>query len=166
MARPGEEEREPLLQGAPLVQPVLFHLYKEEPGGGRPAPLPKVAGPLDRIQQCTAEQTVDTFVLALVVDAPLPQMVDQLVDFHEIIDRLLPVVAEQVINMAKINLLVQIPQCIELRALLMVGGSAVTYFQDSQTVRAQPTEEQIDEIHRTVQMVKKLVKVPKRPCRL
>ena len=43
----------------PPPQPVLFSLFKEEPGGGRLASLAEPPGPQERIQRRTVEQPAE-----------------------------------------------------------------------------------------------------------
>ena len=71
-ARSGGEARDALfgqVPGAPLSQ------------GGRPAPLPEVAGWQERIQRHTGEQTNDDLPYVQILDAPVPQMVDNALEF-------------------------------------------------------------------------------------
>ena len=65
----------------PPPQPELFQLYEEELGGGRPAPLPEVAGWQSQVQRHTAEQ---------ILDAPVPQVVDQPEDLLTLFDISVP----------------------------------------------------------------------------
>ena len=65
------------------------------PQGGRPAPLPEVAGWQVRIQRHTGEQLIDDLPYVQILDAPVPQVVDSAMDFFRRLD--LPV-AEQVID--------------------------------------------------------------------
>ena len=76
--------------------PELFSL-EEEPGGGRPAPLPEVAGRQVRLEAAIWE-LVCPFVQIL--DLPVPQMVDFVADALRILD--LPMAA-QVIEVPKIS---------------------------------------------------------------
>ena len=46
--------------------PELFQLYEEEPSNGRPAPLPELSGPQDRVRRCFVEQITESFVLVRV----------------------------------------------------------------------------------------------------
>ena len=90
-ARSGREAREVLhgqVPGAPL------------PEGGRPAPLPEVAGWQKRIQQHTGEQMIDDLPYVQILDAPVPQVVDSAMDFFRRLD--LPV-AELVIDVPMIS---------------------------------------------------------------
>ena len=82
----------------PTPQPELFSL-EEEPGGGRPAPLPEVAGWQERLQRHTVEH-VDVLPYVQILDAPVPQLVDSTMDFFRCLD--LPV-AEQVIDVPTIS---------------------------------------------------------------
>ena len=55
--------------------PELFQLFEEEPGGKRPAPLPEVAGPQERVQRRTVEQLADLAPMVQILDALVPLMV-------------------------------------------------------------------------------------------
>ena len=106
MARAGEEESETKytakFRTTPPPQPELFQLFEEEPGGLRPTGLVEPRGPQERIQRHTAEQMIESFVPVpmLDLDAPVPQMVDQLVDVLSLFDNSVP---EQVIDVPKIS---------------------------------------------------------------
>ena len=106
MARAGEEESEmkytAKFRTTPPPQPELFQLFEEEPGGLRPTGLVEPRGPQERIQRHTAEQMIESFVPVpmLDLDAPVPQMVDQLVDVLKLFDNSVP---EQVIDVPKIS---------------------------------------------------------------
>ena len=81
-------------------------LYEEEPGGERPASLAEPPGPQERVQRHTVEHIVDLVRVAPMVqilDAPVPQMVDQLQDIMRFFDTLL-LVPEQVVEVPKILL--------------------------------------------------------------
>ena len=49
----------------------LFELCEEEPREARPAPLPEVAGPQDRVQRHFVEQITENFVLVQITDVPV-----------------------------------------------------------------------------------------------
>ena len=66
---------------------------------GRPIPLVEVR-PQGRVQRLTVEHTVDVSPLVQVLDVPLPQMGDQLVEFLKMHDTVTP---EQVIALPKIS---------------------------------------------------------------
>ena len=106
MARAGEEESETKytakFRTTPPPQPELFQLFEEEPGGLRPTGLVEPRGPQERIQRHTAEQMIESFVPVPMLDhdAPVPQMVDQLVDVLKLFDNSVP---EQVIDVPKIS---------------------------------------------------------------
>ena len=55
----------------------FFDVFDEELGGGRPPPLPEVAGPQARVLRRTVEPIIESFVPVPMIDAPVPQMVDQ-----------------------------------------------------------------------------------------
>ena len=64
--RAGEEESEvhytAAVRKTPPPQPVLFSLYEEESGNGRPASLAEPPGPQERVPQRTVEPMLDTFL--------------------------------------------------------------------------------------------------------
>ena len=105
-ARAGEEENETKytakFRTTPPPQPELFQLFEEEPGGLRPTGLVEPRGPQERIQRHTAEQMIGSFVPVPVLDldAPVPQMVDQLMDMLKLFDNSVP---EQVIDVPKFS---------------------------------------------------------------
>ena len=105
-ARAGEEESETKytakFRTTPPPQPELFQLFEEEPGGLRPTGLVEPRGPQERIQRHTAEQMIKSFVPVpmLDLDAPVPLMVDQLVDVLKLFDNSVP---EQDIDVPKIS---------------------------------------------------------------
>ena len=108
-ARAGEEESETKytakFRTTPPPQPVLFSLYDEEPGGRRPASLAEPPGPLERVQRHTMEHIVDFVCFAptlQILDAPVPQTVEQLPDILRFFDTLTPD-PEQVIEVPKIS---------------------------------------------------------------
>ena len=87
----------------PPPQPVLFKLFDEEPGGGRPKAFVEPR-PQERVQRHVVEHIADLVRVAPMVqilDAPVPQMVDQLPDIMSFFNKLLPV-PEQVIEVPKI----------------------------------------------------------------
>ena len=75
--------------------------------GMRPAPLWEPR-PQERVQRHTAEQMIESFVPVpiLDLDAPVPQMVEQLVGVLKVFDQSLP---EQVIEVPKITLQAGVP---------------------------------------------------------
>ena len=70
---------------------------------------------VDRVQRHILEQTVVSALGLQILDVPMPQMGDQLVDVFKIIDTSLPVSAEQVIEVPKIFLQDTFPQRSVLR---------------------------------------------------
>ena len=88
--------------------PQAFFQQQDAEVRTRPASLAEPLGPQPR-ERHVAEQVHDAPV-APILDAPVPQMVEQLVDVLKIIERSLPVVAEQVIDVPKMNLQDRIPQ--------------------------------------------------------
>ena len=69
--------------------------------GSRPDRLLDVSGPQERVQRRTMEQIVDYVPVVPLLDAPVPQRVEQLVDVLRLVDALVPV-AEQGIEVPKI----------------------------------------------------------------
>ena len=61
------------------VEPELFELFDEEPGGARPDRLAGVR-PQERVQRHTVEHIVDSAPVVPSLDAPVPLMAEQLVD--------------------------------------------------------------------------------------
>ena len=64
--------------------------------GGQPAPLPEVAGWQEGMQWRTVEQMIDVQIL----DAPVPQMVDNVMASFRLLDK---PIAEQVVAVPKIS---------------------------------------------------------------
>ena len=67
VARHGHDPEEP------LPQPELFDVFDEELGGGRPPPLPEVAGPQARVLRRTVEPIIESFLPVQMIDVPVPQ---------------------------------------------------------------------------------------------
>ena len=76
-----------------------FDVFDEELGGGRPPPLPDVAGAQARVRRAV-EKTEDFMPMVQIFDAPVPQVVDQLMDVLTRFDIPVP---EQVIEVPKIS---------------------------------------------------------------
>ena len=68
--------------------------------GGRPAPLSEVAGWQERIQRHAVEHLDELAPLVQILDAPVPQMVDNVMYTFRLLDR---PIAEQVIEVPKIS---------------------------------------------------------------
>ena len=103
-ARPGAGRRYELHVAAMIwrnftPQPVLLSLYDEEPSGSRLPCLVEPLGPQERIQRCTVEQPAELAPMVQILDAPVPQSVDQLVDAIKHFDISVP---ELVIEVPKI----------------------------------------------------------------
>ena len=85
-------------------QPVLFSLYKEEPNEGRPEAFVEPR-PQECVQRHTVEHITDLVrvdpCMVQILDAPVPQMGEQLPDILSFFDALVPV-PEQVIEVPKI----------------------------------------------------------------
>ena len=146
-ARAGEEESETKytakFRTTPPPQLVLFSLYDEEPGGLRPTGLVEPRGPKERIQRHTAEQLAEIAPMVQILNAPVPQTVDQLVEVLRPLDTVVP---ELVIEAPKITLHDAIPQ----RAVLPVPQMAeqlvdepVPSFDDFELVEVGEEEEEL-----------------------
>ena len=96
----GEIPEEPASQLEP------FSLIDEEPGGSRPPCLGEPRGPLEGVQRHTVEHIVDDCPFVQILDVPVPQLENQLVEFMQKIDSS---TLEQVIAVPK-NSLDRIPQ--------------------------------------------------------
>ena len=68
-------------------------------GGTRPTGLVEPQGPQERVQRHAVEQLADFAPMVQILDVPVPQMVDQLVDILKLLDTAIP---EQVIAVPKI----------------------------------------------------------------
>ena len=79
--------------------PELFSL-KEEPGGGRPAPLPEVAGRQVCLERHVMEDLGSVCPFAQILDLLVPQTASYVEDALRILDRPM---AEQVIEVPKIS---------------------------------------------------------------
>ena len=103
-ARAGEEESETKytakFRTTPPPQPELFQLFEEEPSGLRPTGLVEPRGPQERVPRHTVEQMADVAPMVQILDAPVLQTVDQLVDVLKLFDNSVP---EQVIDVPKIS---------------------------------------------------------------
>ena len=113
--------------------------------GSRPDRLLDVSGPQERVQRRTVEQIVDPVPEVPLLDAPVPQTVDQLVEVLRPLDTVVP---EQVIEVPKITFHDAIPQ----RAVLPVPQMAeqlvdepVPSFDDFELVEAGEEEEEEEE---------------------
>ena len=94
----------------PTPQPELFSLYDEEPGGTRPDRIATLSRPQERDLRHTVDQVVAVPLVPL-LDALVPQTVEQLQDITRFFDTLLPV-PEQVIEVPKI-----FPEDVPMRAV-------------------------------------------------
>ena len=106
MARAGEEESEmkytAKFRTTHPPQPVLFSLFEEEPGGGRPEAFVEPR-PQARVQRHSVEHITDLVRVAPMVqilDAPVPQTGEQLPDILSFFGALLPD-TEQVVEVPK-----------------------------------------------------------------
>ena len=73
-------------------EPELFQLFEEEPGGWRPGSVPDPR-PQERVQRHNVEHLTDLVRVAPMVqilDAPVPQTVDNLMDAFRVMDQRLP----------------------------------------------------------------------------
>ena len=95
------ERREPTLQEPGTRYHDLDDVSVPELGGSRPDRLSAVSGPQERVQRHTVEQMADGAPVLPMLEAPVPLMVEQLVEVLKILDNSLPDV-EQVIEVPKI----------------------------------------------------------------
>ena len=107
--------RHPLPQAAGTVYYPMDVDDVPAAGGSRPDRLLDVSGPQERVLRRTVEQNVEPVRGVPVLDAPVPQMVDQAAEVVRFFVSL-PVVAEQVIEVPTIILEDPIPQRALLRA--------------------------------------------------
>ena len=121
--------------------------------GSRPDRLLDVSGPQERVQRRTTEQIVDCVPEVPLLDAPVPQMVDQLVEMLRPFDTVVP---EQVIEAPKITFHDAIPQ----RAVLpepqmqeQLVDEPVPSFDDFELVEAGEEEEEEEEEEEQPHMV-------------
>ena len=82
----------------PTPQPELFSL-EEEPGGDLPAPLSEVAGRQGKVEWHIVEDLGELAPLVQILDLPVPQLVDHVVEALRIPERPMAV---QVIEVPKI----------------------------------------------------------------
>ena len=80
---------------------AFFLLFDEEDAvwGTRPTGLVEPQGPQERVQRHAVEQLADFAPMVQILDVPVPQMVDQLVDVLKLLDTAIP---EHVIAVPKI----------------------------------------------------------------
>ena len=90
-ARSGEDGRDVLLGRVPVAPPAQ---------GSRPPCLGEPRGPQARVQKHTMEQLADVVPMVQILDFPVPQMLEQLVDVFRFFEPLCPV-PEQVIEVPK-----------------------------------------------------------------
>ena len=99
----GREEHDALRrQRPPPLQPELFQLYEEEPGGSRLACLVAPRGPQEAVQRHTVEQLADVVPMVQVLDAPGLLGEVGVVDFFRELDA--PALDELVIAVPKFYL--------------------------------------------------------------
>ena len=79
---------------------VFFELYDEDTAGLRPTGLVEPPGPQERVPRHTVEQMADLAPRVLILDAPVPQLVDKLEDVLKVVDLPVP---EQEIDVPKIS---------------------------------------------------------------
>ena len=84
----------------PLPSRSSSSCTRKSPGGSRPPCLGDPRGPQERIQGSTVDQFGDLAPMVQILDAPVPQTVDQLVDAFRHIDIPLP---EQVMEVPKLS---------------------------------------------------------------
>ena len=118
--------------------------------GSRPDRLLDVSGLQERVQRRTMEQIVDCVPVVPLLDAPVPQTVDQLVEVLRPLDTVVP---EQVIEAPKITLHDAIPQRAVLRVPQMAEqlvDEPVPSFDDFELVEVGEEEEEEEEPPRMV----------------
>ena len=93
-----EQNNTAKIRKPPTPQPELFSL-EEEPGGGLPAPLSEVAGRQGKVERHVVEDLGELAPLLQILDLPVPQMVDNVLDALRILD--FPMVV-QVIEVPKV----------------------------------------------------------------
>ena len=71
--------------GPPTPQPELFSLYEEEPGGSRLDRIATLSAPQELDLRRTVQQIVDAVPLVPLLDDPVPQLVEQLVEVPTIV---------------------------------------------------------------------------------
>ena len=81
---------------------AFFSLFDEEDAvwGTRPTGLVEPQGPQERVQRHAVEQLADFAPMVQILDVPVPQMVDQLVDVLKLLS--CTAIPEQVIAVPKI----------------------------------------------------------------
>ena len=120
----------------------------EAPAAGRPAPLLEVL-PQERVQRRTVEQIVDCVPEVPLLDAPVPQTVDQLVEVLRPLDTVVP---EQVIEVPKITFhdaILQRAGLPEPQMAEQLVDEPVPSFDDFELVEASEEEEE-EELPRMV----------------
>ena len=83
-------------------QPELFSLYEEEPGGPRPPCLGEPPVPQARVQKHTMEQLADDVPMVQILDIPVPQMVEQVLEVFNLLDT--QMLVQQVVAVPTISL--------------------------------------------------------------
>ena len=79
--------------------PELFQLFEDDPGGSRPPCLGKPRGPGGGLRH-TVDQMADICPFVQILDAPVPQMRNEVLDVFRLLDTVLP---EQVMDVPKIS---------------------------------------------------------------
>ena len=81
----------------------FFDVFDEELGGGRPPPLPEVAGSQARVLRRTVEQIIESFVPVQMIDVPVPQS-----SMGGVLDQILQCTAEMVPE--EVILVIEVPK--------------------------------------------------------
>ena len=81
----------------------FFDVFDEELGGGRPPPLPEVAGPQARVLRRTVEPIIESFVPVQMIDVPVPQS-----SMGGVLDHILQRTAEMVPE--EVILVIEVPK--------------------------------------------------------
>ena len=143
--RAGEAHEEkhdaPRRQKPPPPQPVLFSLYEEEPSGKRFASLAEPPGPQAQVQRHAVEQLADVAPLLQWLDAPMPQVVEQLIDAFRSLDSPM---AEQVTAVPKISSPSRASRAVQSEQLTVEQLVEVPTIVSLIEVIGQPVEQTVD----------------------
>ena len=69
---------------------VFFELFDQDTAGVRPTSLVEPPGPQERVPRHTVEQMADVAPMVQILDAPVPQTVDKLVEVLRPLDTVVP----------------------------------------------------------------------------
>ena len=94
----------------------FFEVFDEELGGGRPPPLPEVAGPQALVLRRTVEPIIESFVPVQMIDVPVPQSSMGGVQ-DQILQRSAEMVPEEVILVIEVPKISSLPRPLPRRVL-------------------------------------------------